>query len=288
MEHGIMLSLIGKTLAGLFVLLLTVCIVYLALMSGSFYTPKSTHVFGDEKPGYEHILVVGGTRGTGLDIVRDLKQSGKTVTALVRASSNITELSELDVQTVVGDAMIPETLETIIQSGNFDAVISTLGTSARDLPKRQNFIQSLVKGQTKMAPGARPDFVGNKNLVDAAVAGGVSRFILVTVIGAGDSAEALPLAARRGHSDVIPLKTQAEDYLKASGLDYTIVRPGGLSNGASTGSAFLSSDPKAFSYIARKDLSELVVRALNDTSTFKATYTSFDPQRPNLWNLFLD
>lgn len=283
-----MLAFIGKLFAWVIALLVIICGVYLALMSGAFYTPQTSHQFGDDNLGYQRVLVVGGTRGTGLEIVRDLQQRGKAVTALVRQSSNTSELDELGVTTVVGDAMAPETLNTIIQSGNFDAVISTLGTSARDLPERKNFIQSLLEGQTKMKPGTRPDFVGNQNLIDAAVAGDVRRFLLVTVIGAGDSAEALPLAARRGHSEVIPLKTKAEDYLKASGLDYTIIRPGGLSRGEATNTGTLTSDSKAFSYIARKDLAELVVRAIGDTTTFDTTYTAYDPNRVNLWNLFLD
>lgn len=283
-----MLRFIGIGLASLLVLLLLILGVYLALMSGSFYSPKDTYQFNDTSLGYQSILVVGGTRGTGLEIVRDLQQKNKGITALVRETSNTTALDELGVDTVVGDAMVPETLHAIIQSGDFDAVISTLGTSSRDLPERKNFIQSLMEGQTKMKPGSRPDYFGNKNLIDAAVAGGVQRFLLVTVIGAGNSAEALPLAARRGHNEVLPLKGKAEDYLRASGLNFTIVRPGGLSNGESTGSAILTSDPNSFSYIARKDLAELVVRAVSDSGTFNTTFTAYDPQRTNLWNLFLD
>ncbi len=127
-------------------------------------------------------------------------------------------------------------------------------------------------------------------MIDAARAAGVKRFVLVTVIGAGDSADAVPLPARRGHNDVIPLKNQAEDYLRASGLDYTIIRPGGLGprNLAETGTAKLTEDAKSFSYMGRTDLAKLTVAALGDPTTIDKTFTSFDSSRLHLWNLFID
>ena len=63
---------------------------------------------------------------------------------------------------------------------------------------------------------------------DAAHAAGIKRMLLVTTIGAGDSYEVAPLPARRFLRDMIPLRTQAKNHLIATGLDYTIFRPGGL------------------------------------------------------------
>jgi len=263
---------------------------YLFLMSGIFHTPESFLAPAGYRPAGGKILVVGGTRGTGLEIVRQLKALGEEVVVTVRPTSNTDALDALGVETVVMDALKPEQVRNAVSPGRYTAIVSTLGTSASDLPKRQNPLQALVKGQTKMDPNKRPDFVGNRSLMDAARAADIQRFVLVTVIGAGNSADAVPLPARRGHNEVIPLKTQAEDYLRDSGLAYTIIRPGGLGprNLAATGTAKLTEDAAAFSYMGRTDLAELTVAALGDPATIGKTYTAYDPSRLYLWKLFID
>jgi nucleoside-diphosphate-sugar epimerase len=264
---------------------------YLLLMSGIFHTPESFHAPAAYQQQRGAVLVVGATRGTGLEVVKQLQARGETVVASVRASSNTAALDELGVEQVILDALQPDTVRAAILPGRFSAVISTLGTSIRDLPERRNFLQSLLKGQVKMDPNARPDFVGNKAVIDAAAAAGVKRFMLVTVIGAGDSAEAVPLPARPGHNDVTPLKTQAEDYLRASGMNYTIVRPGGLGPRmmpAKTGTAKLTEDPMAFSYMGRPDLAEIIVAALGDITAYNKTFTAYDENRVYLWDMFVD
>jgi uncharacterized protein YbjT (DUF2867 family) len=103
-----------------------------------------------------------------------------------------------------------------------------------------------------------------------------------------DYADAAPLPARRALAEVIELKTRAEDHLKASGLDYTIIRPGGLTDRGATGQAFLAADPEAFSYISRTDLAALSVAALGDPATIGKTYAAYDPTRKTLWKMFND
>jgi uncharacterized protein YbjT (DUF2867 family) len=263
---------------------------YIILMSGMFHTPGSYAEVAQYRPAGGAVLVVGGASGTGLEIVRQMRELGQDVVVTVRGSSNTEALEALGVRTVTMDALDRVQVFSAISGGSYSAIISTVGTSSRDLPQRQNALQSLIYGQTKMDPNKRPDFIGNKNVTDAAVAAGIERFLLITVIGAGDSAKAVPLPARRGHDDVTPLKTQAEDYLRESGLAYTIIRPGGLGprNLDQTGTARLTEDPRAFSYLARSDLAQLTIAALNDQETVGKTYTAYDPSRLHLWNLFID
>lgn len=283
--------LLGKIVRGVMYLLLALVLaiaVYVLLMSGIFHKPESAFEPAEISPPAGKVIVVGGTRATGLEIVKLLVDRGIDVTAMVRATSNVDALNALGVKQVVADALNADEVRRAIPPGEFQTVISTLGTSARDLPKRQNSLQALIEGQVKMDPNKRPDFIGNRNLIDAAKAAGSRRFIFITVIGTGDSHEAIPLPARRGHNAVVPLKEQAEEYLRASGLDFTIIRPGGLSNGKSTGSAFLTEDARSFSYISRKDTAKLSVEALGDPRTIGKTFTAFDPERVFLWKLFVD
>ncbi|NBW89795.1 MAG: hypothetical protein EBR51_07775, partial [Gammaproteobacteria bacterium] len=68
----------------------------------------------------------------------------------------------------------------------------------------------------------------------------------------------------------------------------TIIRPGGLGDVKPTGTAVLADDPKAFSFIARGDLAELVVQALGDPAASGKTYNAYDPSRRTMWKMFTD
>lgn len=211
------------------------------------------------------VLVFGGTRGTGLEVVRQLMARGDSVTALVRSGSDRDELVRLGVKIVEGDALNEPDVARAMQSGRFRAVISTLGCQGCESP---------------------PDFIGNRNVSDAARAAGVDRMVLVSTIGAGDSAGAPPWIARWILKDVIVLKTRAEEHLAGSGLDYTIIRPGGLKDDAATGRGELTEDREAMGIINRADVAALIVRCLDDPATIGRTYAALDPGMQWPWDLF--
>ncbi len=261
---------------------------YVLMMSGIFYRPATVFTAAPYQHAGGAILVVGGTRGTGLAVVSELLDRGEKVTAMVRETSDTRALDALGVEQVVADAMNPDQVRAAIPEGAYAAVVSALATSPRDMPARKNFLQTLLTGPVRMDPDKRPDFVGNRNVIDAAKAAGVKRFLLLTVIGAGNSADAVPLPARNATSDIAPVKEKAENYLRESGLDYTIIRPGWLGNVAATGTAILTEDPRSFSYIAREDLAKLIVLALGDDRTVGRTYSAYDPARRYLWELYID
>src|SRR5690606_16495068 len=101
-----------------------------------------------------------------------------------------------------------------------------------------------------------PDFIGNRNIIDAARNNGIGRFILITTVGAGDSHDAANLLSRIVLRPILPLKTRAEDHLRASGLAYTIIRPGGLrpESTEATGLGYLTEDRGSLGFIHRADL----------------------------------
>lgn len=214
------------------------------------------------QPGAGAVLVIGGTRATGLEVVRVLRARGDEVAVLARPSSDVGEAEKLGARIVRGDAMNPADLATALAAGPYRAVVSTLGGGLK-LPQ--------------------VDFEGNRNAVDAAKAAGIRRFVLVTVIGAGDSRDAAPWISRRMLKDVMAEKTRAEDHLKASGLDYTIIRPGGLLDREAQGRAYLTADTRSMSWIRRADLARLVVQALDDPQAVGKVYHAFDPDRTRFW-----
>lgn len=218
------------------------------------------------------VLVLGGTRATGLEVVRLLRARGDEVVVLARPASDASAAEALGARIVRGDALEPADLTAALTvarpGGGFRAIVSTLG--GRNLS------------------GPRPDFEATRNAVDAARFAGIRRFVLVTVIGAGESRDAAPAIARYVLRHVIPEKTKAEDYLRTSGLDYTIVRPGGLLDKPAEGRAYLTEDTRAMSWIRRADLAGLLVQALDDPRAIGKTYHAFDPDRTRFWAIPLN
>lgn len=209
-----------------------------------------------------NVLVFGASGGLGLEITRVLIIRGDKVTAFVRPTSDRTLLEPLGVDFAVGDALDAESVLAAMQGGEYDAVITAIGGF----------------------DDVKPDYLGNKNIFDAAEATGIPRLIMISTIGAGDSYESAPLLSRLALSKVLLLKTQAEDYLRETSLDYTIIRPGGLSPGVGTGGGILSEDRTTMGFINRQDLAPLVVGVLDDDRTIGRTFAAMDPARSAPWD----
>jgi len=253
-----------KLIGGIVVGLLIVLAAYIFVFSGSFHVPADRFVAGPYQ-ATGPVLVFGGNKGTGLDIVRGLRARGEPVTVVVRRSSDTRALRPLGVTLIVADALHPAEVKAAFASNVFQSVVATLGSSK---PGEQ-----------------RPDFDGNRNVIDAARAAGVRHLVLVTVIGAGDSRGSAPFPMGNLLKDVIEAKTRAEDYLKASGVPYTIVRPGGLGAGVADHVAYLTTDPRSFSYIERADLAGLVVDALGSPAALGKTFAAYDPTHRTAWSI---
>lgn len=200
-------------------------------------------------------LIFGATRNTGLDVAEILAKRGDKVTAVVRPGSDSSALKALGVTIVSGDALDMESVKAALAGKKYRAVLTTIAC---------------------FSCNPKPDYLGNKNIFDAAKAADTKRVVLMTTIGAGDSFDAAPMTARRFLKDMLPLKTQAEDHLKSIGLDYTIIRPGGLTFGPATGQGLLSEDRAAFGVIGRPELARLVVGVLDDDRTIGKTMAAFD------------
>lgn len=207
------------------------------------------------------VLIFGATRETGLEVAKLLTARGEKVTSFVRPTSDSTELKTLKLQQLVyGDVLDPVTVGKAFAAGRFRAVVCTIGAHRGQVP--------------------RPDFEGVKVIVDAArnLTVSVPRILLVTVIGAGDSRDAVAPKVIEVLGEVIRLKTLAENYLIESGLKYTILRPGGMTSEPASGTAIRTEDHKVMGVISRADLARLVVECLDDESTVGHIYHTVDPE----------
>jgi uncharacterized protein YbjT (DUF2867 family) len=208
-------------------------------------------------PACADVLVFGGTRGIGLEVVRQLREQGEGVTVLVRETSDLTALNAIDgVATTVGDAMDREAVTRAFAAGEFDTVITTLGGTPQ--------------------AGFMVDSVGNINAIDGALAAGASRFILVTSIGAGDSRAAAPDAMLKALGMVIAEKEKAERHLIDSGLTWTIIRPGVLNDKPQNDRGRLIQDTTTVGVISRAEIARLIIDLIDDQTTYRRIYSAIE------------
>jgi uncharacterized protein YbjT (DUF2867 family) len=220
-----------------------------------------------------YIFLAGASRGVGREIAKQLTAQNFKLKALLRTDAAAAELEALHIQVVLGDALNIDDVERAILTGEpIHAVISTIGGLPVD--------------------SERADFLGNKNLIDAAVKAGVQKFILVSSIGSGNSAVALPPPALETLGPVLTEKDKAEKHLIASGLTYTIIRPGGLKSEPATGNGILTENPRIAGSINRADVAQLVVRSLNSERTNNKVLSAIDRNmlfgKPEFAELSLD
>jgi putative NADH-flavin reductase len=197
------------------------------------------------------IVVIGASRGIGLETVRCALSAGHRVRAFARGAGGIaTEHAQLE--KIAADAVDAEAVARAIAGA--DAVIQSLGASERAQPWVILTSTTLFSHATRI-------------LVDAMRNAGVRRLLAITGIGAGDSRGhggllydtlVFPLLLKRIYDD----KDVQEQIIKASGLEWTIVRPGLLTSGPATGRARALTDPRQWcaGSVSRADVADFLVR----------------------------
>jgi uncharacterized protein YbjT (DUF2867 family) len=152
-------------------------------------------------------LVAGATGETGSRIVNLLVKRGVPVKALVRDAATAREKLPIEAELFEADVTDKASLQRAVT----DCTVLLSATGARPSFDPTGPYQV--------------DYEGTKNLVDAAKAGNIEHFVMVSSLCVSKFFHPLNLFFL-----ILYWKKQAEEYLQASGLTYTIVRPGGLKN----------------------------------------------------------
>jgi uncharacterized protein YbjT (DUF2867 family) len=210
-------------------------------------------------------LIVGATGLLGGEICRLLKKEGKSVRALVRTTSNqdkVEALRECGAEIIEGDLRERASLEAACRG--VTALISTASAMPFSYQPGENDIQSV-------------DFEGLTNLIEAAKDAGVAHFIYTSFSKNID----LDFPLRNA-------KRNVEKHLKASGLTYTILRPGYFMEvWLSPAVGFDTENAKAqiygdgtnpVSWISFLDVARFVVHSLDNPAAANATFELGGPQ----------
>jgi uncharacterized protein YbjT (DUF2867 family) len=107
-------------------------------------------------------------------------------------------------------------------------------------------------------------------LVDAALAVGVRRYVMISSIGADR-----PQAAFASMRPYLEAKAEADRYLMASGLEYMIVRPGSLSDDPGTGRVRVARELGGRGEIPRDDVAAVIATVLDAPTTIGVTFEVF-------------
>ncbi len=195
------------------------------------------------------LLLFGATGGTGKEVLLQALEQGHTVTAIVRSPTKINTQSER-LKVIQGDIL---TSNLDYAFSDQDAVICCLGAPANKA--------GTLRSQ------------GTKNIIDAMKKTKVNRLICQTSLGYDDSIDVLNSTSFLFKKIIVPYFLRAtfkehhlqEIAIKQSGLDWTIVRPGNLTNGKKTenykyGFSYSAANLKV--KISRADVAHLLVTQL--------------------------
>jgi uncharacterized protein YbjT (DUF2867 family) len=186
------------------------------------------------------VFVAGATGATGQRVIQVLCDRQIAVRALVRDLEKARLTLPASVELVQGDVSSADALA--IALGDCDAIICATGAKPSFDPTGPYQV----------------DCLGTKNLVNAAKNRGVEKFVIVSSLCVSKLFHPLNLFWL-----VLYWKQQGEDYLKNSGLTYTIVRPGGLKNDQTAGPLVMSKADTLFEgSIPRQKVAEVCVEAL--------------------------
>ncbi|SKC82578.1 NAD(P)-dependent oxidoreductase [Krasilnikoviella flava] len=215
------------------------------------------------------VLVVGATRGSGLAITRELVAAGHRVTAFGRTASTAFAApvpGPGSLRPVDGDALDPEAVAKAVAGQ--DAVVVTLGISDNPLT-----VQWLRRSST--APDVRSR--GTANVVRAMRETGARRLVVQSTYGLGDSWAHLDLTWKLVFRFVIGRQFtdsgRQEAVVRASGLDWTLVRPVSLTDDAVTGEPahVTTDDTRRGLKVSRAQLAQVHAASLADPAAVGAT-----------------
>ena len=220
------------------------------------------------------VLVIGGTRSTGLDAVHILQREGIPVRVLARDPTAALSRVGPQAEIVAGDVTRKETL--VPAFAGVSQLIFTAGVRSGRFAR-----QSVVRAT---------EYEGVINTIEAARAQNFSgRFVYMTAMGVTrKSLFASGLNLWKGNT--FRWRRRAEDAIRSSGFDYTIVRAAFLLNRPAHRRAICVSQAESpltlHEYIGRADVAEALVAAVYHPDASRSTFeVKWDPgpRQPSSW-----
>jgi len=195
------------------------------------------------------VIVFGATGTIGQKLVEQGLEAGHEVTAFCRNANKLLNQQRANLHTIEGDVFNLADVTRAMEGQ--EAVCIVLGSGK----KRTGVVRSQ----------------GTKNIIDAMKSAGISRLICQTTLGAGDSNANLNFFWKNVMfgwflKEVFIDHELQEQFVRKSGLDWTIVRPGAFTDGAKTGQyreGFAPTDRTVSLKISRADVAHFILNELS-------------------------
>jgi nucleoside-diphosphate-sugar epimerase len=200
------------------------------------------------------LVVFGADNDPGYRLVQLARRSDRTILGVVYRERDRALVEQLGVEVVVADPTRRDEVDAVFRD--------------RDAARLE--VVCFIGGTPQL------NSQGNINVIDAASAAGVRRFVLTTSIGCGDSVVVLDPFVKAFAGKSIRAKDWAEKQLRATSMAWTIVRSGGMHARPSKGSAILVESPWVVGYINRTELGDVVWQAVASPRSVGRVFAAVD------------
>jgi uncharacterized protein YbjT (DUF2867 family) len=194
------------------------------------------------------VVIAGGHGKIALLLERLLAERGDQAVGLIRNPAHVAEVQTAGAEAVVCDLEVASVDDVAVLLSGADAVVFAAGAGAGSGAPRKDTV----------------DRAASVLMADAAERAGARRFVQISSMGAGQP-------PRPGTDEVwaayIAAKTAAEADLRDRDLDWTIVRPGGLTDAPATGRIRLAPPPVPRGTIPRADVAAVIAALLDNPGT---------------------
>jgi uncharacterized protein YbjT (DUF2867 family) len=203
-----------------------------------------------------NVVIVGGHGKIAMRLAKLLADRGDSPRGIIRSTDQAADLEAIGAEPIVLDI---ENIEIDDAVAGADAVVFAAGAGPGSGPARKRTV----------------DHAGAVNLADAAQTHGIRRYLMISAIGANHP--------ERWSGQMKPYyeaKAEADEYVAASGLDYTIVRPGRLTDDPGTGKVDLGDGPGGTGSVTRDDVALVLAEVLTADNTIGKAFDLLNGDTP--------
>ena len=233
--------------------LATIALLISAIFVANSYADELSGTSGTQDVANETILVVGASGMTGGLMIRRLHEADRALRAMTRDKERAIDNFGDSYDWIEADVRDIDSLK--IALAGVDKVICSIGATEASGENSPEFV----------------DYGGVKNLVDVSLEAGIKHFVLISSRGVTQEDHLL----NEAFANVLKWKFKGEEYLRQSGLSYTIVRPGGLTNwpgGTMVIKVMQGDDPNVQGYVTRADVAIVAIEALTNPQAHNKTF----------------
>ncbi len=203
-----------------------------------------------------NVVIVGGHGKIGLRLEKILAERGDSPRGIIRKTEQADDLEKIGAEPIVLDI---ENVEIDDAVAGADAVVFAAGAGPGSGPARKRTV----------------DYGGAVALVEAATTHGIKRYLMVSSIGADH-----PDRWSEEMTPYFEAKAEADKFLMESGLDYTIVRPGHLTDDPGTGKVKVAEDLPESGSVTRDDVALVLAELLTAENTIGKAFDLVGGEKP--------